>query len=181
MQVLGIVASPRKNGNTDTIVQTILDGAASVGHKTSKVNLNDLKYKGCQGCMYCRTHDHCSQKDDMTGLMDQIKKADVVIFSTPVYMLELSGQFRIMEDRMFPFMDVNFQPRLNSKKAVIVTSQGSPEAKAFDHATDGLANILKTCGFTVVDTIKMTMGNDPKAAKAKKDLMDSAKKLGASF
>ena len=55
-KIVGIVASPRKGGNTDTIVQAVLDGAKEAGAHTVKYYLNDLKYVGCQACMYCRQH-----------------------------------------------------------------------------------------------------------------------------
>jgi multimeric flavodoxin WrbA len=182
MEVLGIVSSPRKKGNTDALVQSLLDGASSVGHKTVKLNLNDLKFKGCQACMYCRAHEACSQKDDLTKLFESMKKADMVVFSSPIYMGELIGQFRLMEDRMFQFMDVNFQPRIKpTKKAVIMTSQGNPDPKAFDRVSTDLARILTGCGFDVVETLKVTGGNDPNAAKGHKDLMEKARKIGSSL
>jgi multimeric flavodoxin WrbA len=182
MEVVGIVGSPRKKGNSDTLVQAILDGAGSVGHTTVKYNLNDLKFKGCQGCMFCRTHEACSQNDGMTMVFESMKKADVVVFSSPIYMRELNGQFRLMEDRMFQFMDANFNPRfIPAKKAVIVTSQGNPDQKAFKRATGRLSDILKSCGFDIVETLRMTSGNDPKAVGSRQDLLEKARSIGSSL
>ena len=56
MKAIGIVASPRKNGNVDTLVQAVLSGAQEAGYETKKYNLNDMKFQGCQACNYCKSH-----------------------------------------------------------------------------------------------------------------------------
>ena len=47
MKIVGFNASPRKNGNTMTLVETVLKGAASKGAETRLVNLHELNMKGC--------------------------------------------------------------------------------------------------------------------------------------
>ena len=55
MKVTGFVGSPRKNGNTDCLVQKMLEGASTKGAETQIVYLNDLNIKECQACMKCKT------------------------------------------------------------------------------------------------------------------------------
>jgi multimeric flavodoxin WrbA len=47
--VIGIAGSPRRNGNSTTLLSSVLKGAESKGARTETVHLNDLLYKGCQG------------------------------------------------------------------------------------------------------------------------------------
>jgi multimeric flavodoxin WrbA len=49
MKVIGINASPRKRANTQTLVESILDGASEKGAETRLVNLRELKINGCWG------------------------------------------------------------------------------------------------------------------------------------
>ncbi|MCE5296151.1 MAG: flavodoxin family protein [Euryarchaeota archaeon] len=176
MEVLGIVSSPRKKGSTETLVQAILDGASSAGHSTVRIDLNDLELKGCQACMRCRTHEACSHKDDLTSVFDRMKKADAVVFSSPIYMGQRSGHFRPMEGRMFQFTDMHFQPRITpAKKAVIVTSHGDPEPKAFEGMSSELARTLKLFGFDVVERLNTSGGNDPRAVNERQDLLDKGR------
>jgi multimeric flavodoxin WrbA len=179
MKVIGIVASPRKNGNTETLVQTVLDSAKENGHSTKKYNLNELQFAGCQACMYCKSHDHCKLEDGLTEVLDAVKQADAIVFGAPIYMMQLNGQFRLFEDRLYMFLGKDFKVSLKpGKKAIIVTSQGNPDAKVFEGAVHGLANVLKMFGFQVVETIQMTGGNSPGAILERKDLLDIAKKAG---
>jgi len=179
MKVIGITGSPRKNGNTETLVQTVLDAAAEKGHSTEMFNLNDLQFAGCQACMYCKSHDHCKLDDGLTAVMDAIKDADAVVFGAPIYMFQFSGQFKMFEDRLYMFLGKDFKVSLKpGKKAVIVTSQGNPDAKMFEGAAHGFGNVLKMFGFQVVDTIQMTNGNSPAAIRDRKDLLDMAKNAG---
>jgi multimeric flavodoxin WrbA len=182
MKVIGIVGSPRKNGNSETLVQAVLDGAKEKGHATEIFLLNEMTFKGCQACMYCKTHPRCKLEDDLTPLMDAIKVADAVVLSAPIYMGQLNGQFRLFEDRLYQFLGTDFKVSLNpGKKAVVITSQGNPDPKAFESAALGLAGMLKLYGFHLNDTIQLTAGNSPATARENRDLMERAKEDGRAL
>ena len=182
MKVIGIVGSPRKNGNTETLVQAVLDGAKDKGYTTEKFNLNELEFAGCQACMYCKGHDHCKLKDDLVKVMDAVRDADAVVFGAPIYMSQLNGQFRLFQDRMYMFLGKDFKVSLKpGKKAVIVTSQGNPDQNMFEGPAKEFANQLKMFGFQVVDTIRMTAGNSIAAVKERKDLLERATNAGRQF
>ena len=182
MKAIGIVGSPRKNGNVDTLVQAVLDGAGESGYQTKKFYLNEMNYSGCQACNYCKVNDHCKQEDDVSKLLTEIKEADAVVFGSPIYFFQFTGQFRLMEDRMFSLIDKDFNSRLMpGKKAVIITSQGDPNPSSFDNVTQEFAKALSLLGFQVVDTIKMVSGGSPDAVKGRKDLLEKAKAAGRSL
>jgi multimeric flavodoxin WrbA len=182
MKAIGIVGSPRKNGNVDTLVQTVLDGAKEAGHQITKYNLNEMKYSGCQACNYCKSHDNCQLDDDVSQLLRDITEADAVVFGSPIYFYLFTGQFKLMEDRMYSFIDAGFNSRLRSgKKAIIVTSQGNPDLAAFEKAASDFAGILKLLGFEVAEVISMADGGAPDAVLARKDLLDKAKSAGLAL
>lgn len=182
MKAIGIVGSPRKNGNVDTLVSRVLDGAREAGFETSRYFLNEMKYSGCQACDYCKSHDHCRLDDDVTKLFAEMKEADAVVFGSPIYFFLFTGQFKLMEDRMYSLIDASFTPRLRpGKKAIIVTSQGDAEVENYAKAADDFALALKMLGFEVVDIIRMVDGITPDAVLAKKELLDMAKSAGASL
>ena len=51
--MLGIVGSPRKNGNTHVLVSRILEGARDAGAEAETVLLGDLTVQECDGCHAC--------------------------------------------------------------------------------------------------------------------------------
>jgi multimeric flavodoxin WrbA len=182
MKTIGIVGSPRKNGNVDTLVQTTLDGAKEAGHQVVKYNLNEMNYSGCQGCGYCKKHDHCRLNDDLTNLLKDIAEADAVVFGSPIYFYQFTGQFRLMEDRMYSFIDAGFNSRLKpGKKAIIITSQGNPDLAAFEKVATEFSGILQRLGFEVKEIIRMGMGGAPDAVLERKDLLEKARSAGLAL
>jgi multimeric flavodoxin WrbA len=85
MKAVGIVGSPRKGGNTETLTAHCLKAIAEEGLETELVRLAGLDIKGCNACGYCHEHDGCSIKDDFQDVYDKMTAADAMIIATPVY------------------------------------------------------------------------------------------------
>lgn len=49
-KLLGVVSSPRRQGNTDIVVSQILKGTATSGVQTETIHLADLRINECNGC-----------------------------------------------------------------------------------------------------------------------------------
>jgi NAD(P)H-dependent FMN reductase len=100
VHILAIVGSYRKGGNTDLITDRILEGAQTQGATTEKVFIDDLKIASCQGCMECRKEGICRQQDDVASLVKKIEAADGVIFGSPIYGNYITGQAKLLLDRL---------------------------------------------------------------------------------
>ena len=123
-KVISINGSPRKKGNTATLLQRALDGAASVGAEAEMVHLYDLQYKGCTSCFSCKRVDEkhwckCAMKDELSPVLERIMKADAVILGSPIYFGDVTGEMRSFMERM-EFMNYsydtgasNFKGRIN--------------------------------------------------------------------
>ena len=99
-KVLIISASPRKGGNSDLLCDQFLKGAQEAGHDVEKIRICEKKISPCLGCYYCQTHkDECAIKDDMAGLVDKIRKADVLVLAGPVYFYSINAQLKMVIDR----------------------------------------------------------------------------------
>lgn len=99
LNILGINGSPRIGGNTDILLDRTLDGAQSIGAKTEKVILNNLKFSPCQECEDLKDDGRCIIEDDMQNLYRKIEKADVLILASPIFFGSLSAQMKMMIDR----------------------------------------------------------------------------------
>lgn len=99
MNILGINSSPRIGGNSDILLDNALDGAQSIGAKTEKVILNNLKFSPCQECEDLKDDGRCIIEDDMQNLYRKIEKADVLILASPIFFGSLSAQMKMMIDR----------------------------------------------------------------------------------
>ena len=99
MKVLGIVGSPRKNGNTDILVNQVLQGASLSGAETEAILLTDYNIKACKGCDICMKTSKCVHDDDMPSLFQKMQDSDVWVLGTPVYFWGPTAQFKTFLDR----------------------------------------------------------------------------------
>jgi multimeric flavodoxin WrbA len=105
MEVIAFNGSPRKTWNTATLLDKALAGAASMGASTKMVHLYDLDFKGCRSCFACKTkgglsYGRCGAKDDLTPLLRDVEKADVLILGSPIYLWAASGEMRSFLERL---------------------------------------------------------------------------------
>jgi multimeric flavodoxin WrbA len=131
MQVTGIVASPRKQMNTDTIVQRILNGCEDSGVSVAKIYLNDLDIQPCQSCRI-QDGSGCIYQDGMEQIYEIFEKADGIVLGTPVYYNTVSSQMKLMIDRSYclaravilPSGERTYETAVRKKKKGIVVSVG---------------------------------------------------------
>ena len=99
MKVLGILGSPRKNGNSDILLNEAIKGARSNGAQAEKIYLYDLDFRGCIACGGCDKTGECVLVDDMTPLYNKLRASDAIIISAPIYFAGLPAQLKAMIDR----------------------------------------------------------------------------------
>lgn len=98
-KVLILSASPRKGGNSDLLCDEFLKGALEAGHKAEKIFLKNKTIGYCTGCGVCFGGKPCSQKDDMTEILQKMVDADVIAMATPIYFYTMNGQLKTLIDR----------------------------------------------------------------------------------
>ncbi len=85
MKAVGIVGSPRKNGNTEILTEHALKAIAEEGLDTELIRLAGLDIRPCDACMVCRDDEQCPIDDDLFPLYTKIKEAEAIILASPVY------------------------------------------------------------------------------------------------
>lgn len=101
-QVWIVSASLRPNSNSDALAQAFAKGARDAGHTVTEVSLRGKDLRFCQGCMACQRTGCCPIQDDAAALVRQMHDADVLVFATPIYYYEMSGQMKTLLDRANP-------------------------------------------------------------------------------
>lgn len=99
-KVLILSSSPRKGGNSDTLCERFMQGAAEAGNEVEKIFLGERKIGYCTGCSVCsRDGKPCPQKDDAAEIIRKMLAADVIVMGTPVYFYTMSAQMKTLIDR----------------------------------------------------------------------------------
>ncbi|MBI4775497.1 MAG: flavodoxin family protein [Deltaproteobacteria bacterium] len=99
MKVVGIYGSPRKNGNSDVLLDKALEGAQSLGAEVSKLFARKLNIGGCLECGGCDETGACVIRDDMDRVYAELLTADAVIMAAPVFFYGVPAQLKALIDR----------------------------------------------------------------------------------
>ena len=97
--LLGVSASPRRNGNSEQILQAFLQGAQEAGWETKIIRLNNLDLRPCQACDRCASTGKCIIDDGMTQIYEDVAVCRALVLATPIYFGTLSAQLKIFMDR----------------------------------------------------------------------------------
>ena len=99
-KVLILSSSPRRGGNSDTLCDEFMRGAAESNHEVEKIFLRDKTIHYCTGCSTCSLYQKpCPQKDDAAEIIEKMVDADVIVMATPVYFYTISAQMKTLIDR----------------------------------------------------------------------------------
>jgi hypothetical protein len=98
-RVLGIAGSPRRKGNTETLLDRFLAGARNAGAAVGKVVAARLNIAGCVACDGCWDDGQCVVQDDFQAINDQLVAADVIALAAPLYFWNLPAQVKALIDR----------------------------------------------------------------------------------
>ena len=109
--VLVISTSLRAKSNSDVLTERLIAGARDAGHAVEHISLKGKEIKYCIGCLSCMKTQRCVQKDDAAGIAEKVKQADVLVFATPIYYYEMSGQMKTLLDRMNPLYGTDYRFR----------------------------------------------------------------------
>lgn len=157
MKILGVNGSPRRNGNSEILLNEVLQEAKHSGAEIDYIHVDALNLHGCKGCLWCQ-HDGnglCIQKDEMISIYDKIKHSDAIVMASPIYFSGITSQLKMFIDRLYPFYGRGGTPsRLPKKiKLILIITQGQPESEKYAQSIEIVADSLRLIGFDVLKEI----------------------------
>jgi multimeric flavodoxin WrbA len=99
IKIVAIYGSPRRKGNTATLLKRAVDGAKDSGAQVSEIVLRDLKMSPCLEIFGCTKSGECRLKDDFQKARDQILSSHGLILASPVFFYTVSAHTKILMDR----------------------------------------------------------------------------------
>jgi len=145
-----INGSTRVNGNTDIIVEKIIEGAEN----SQLIALKNKRISNCIGCMQCLEKSTCSIDDDMTEIRKNIHQSDVLIFASPLYWGSVTGLMKTFIDRLFFYYRPSNKVLISSKKAIIITPMNQTNVNEETKILQDFYKCLLNClGVEIIDFI----------------------------
>lgn len=106
-----ISSSMRRGSNSDALADEFARGARDAGNEVEKISLIGKRLEFCRGCLACQELGRCVIDDDADEIMQKVLAADVVVFATPIYYYEMSGQLKTLLDRLNPMFPLDYSFR----------------------------------------------------------------------
>ena len=110
-KVIVISTSLRTGSNSDTLADMFIKGASDAGHNVEKISLAGKTIAFCKGCLACQKLGKCVIDDDANAIMQKVLEADIVCWATPIYYYEMSGQMKVLIDRMNAMYSLDYKFR----------------------------------------------------------------------
>lgn len=133
-KVLIISTSLRGGSNSDLLARECERGAKEAGHEVEYVSLKGKEIQFCRGCLICQSKGSCVLKDDAAKIMEQVKEAEVIVYATPIYYYEMSGQMKTLLDRLNPLFSMEYAFR----DIYMIATAAEEEESTFEKAYNGL-------------------------------------------
>ena len=184
MKIIGFNGSPRKEGNTEWIINKILESAQEKGAETESWCSGEIDIKPCKGCLGCVQSDKCVVNDDMQMIYKSLEQADALILGSPVYMGQMSAQTKIFTDRLFAQITPRFSPKFKEenagKKLILLFTQGNPDTNMFKEYFDYTKRMFQLLEFDVKG-LYVVAGMRNAAANEREDLPAIMKEIVSSL
>ena len=178
--ILVLMSSPRKNGNSTTLANKIAEGAASQGAAIKTVHLHKMNISPCQACYACQKPDSkgCAIDDDMQTLYPMLLQADAWVIASPVYWFNMSAQTKLFMDRCFALPAYGKNPFYRKRIAVAMSyGDADPFVSGCSNALRCFQDAFRYVGARIVG---MVYGSAGEAAEisSNRELMKAAEELG---
>ena len=133
-KILVICTSLRAKSNSELLTERLITGAKDAGHEVELISLKGKDIRFCIGCLACQTTQRCVLKDDAVQIAEKAKDADTLVFVTPSYYYEMSGQMKTLLDRLNPLYPSDYRFR----KVYLLSVAAENEPFVPERAVDGL-------------------------------------------
>jgi multimeric flavodoxin WrbA len=99
MDIVAVYGSPRRKGNTATLLDHAVRGAEDAGTQVEKIVLRDCKMSPCLEIYGCKKTGRCVIKDDFQDVMDKLLSCKGIMLASPIFFYSVSAHTKILMDR----------------------------------------------------------------------------------
>ena len=169
-KVLIISTSIRAGSNSEILANKFYEGAKDAGHNVELITLRNKNVSFCLGCFACQNLGKCVINDDANAITDKICESDVIVWVTPIYYYEMSGQMKTMIDRANSLYSRNYKFR----EVYLLTVAADDDPKTPERAIHGLQGWIDCFdNVTLKGTLFIGGVNNPNEIKNDKRLQEA--------
>ena len=195
MKVLVLNGSPKQKSDTFRMTEAFLKGLNRTGeHEIRVIRVIEKNIAPCRGCFGCwqRMDGHCVIEDDQNGILDLYRRAELIIWSFPLYCYGMPSHLKAVLDRTIPLVKMNMEKQpdgtvrhealadFSKIRTLVICGCGFP---AWEGNFDGLKMMCKIC-FGSPDMVcvpETPMLNVPEAEPVTEPLLRRFQQAGEEY
>lgn len=129
--VLVLMASGTRKGNTDILADAYIKGLVEKGHTVTKVYVGSLRLEGCRGCGACqRNASHrCVVQDGMQELYPLFVACDTLVMASPLYFWTVTARLKAFIERLYA---LSVEDKYPVKETVLLMTAGDDKEHTFE-------------------------------------------------
>ncbi len=98
-RIVAIYGSPRRRGNTATLLKQAVAGAQEAGARVEEVVLRDLTLSPCLEIYSCLRDGECRIHDDFQKVRELVLASGGLMLASPIFYYAVSAHTKILMDR----------------------------------------------------------------------------------
>ena len=178
LPILLISSSIRNKSNSEILALQALQGSLAAGNHAELISLKDKDIRFCKGCLACQSTMKCIIKDDVSEILEKVKSADTIVFVTPIYYYELSGQLKTLLDRLNPL----YPQEYSFRDVYLMTTSAEEGDDVVETAVGGLKGWIACFEKArFADVFNGGGVNDANEVSGREDMLKAAYEFGKSL
>lgn len=189
-RIIGFSGSPRRNGNSDILLKTIMTGVSKEAVPACHYNLTAIQFKGCIGCEKCRKSKICTGLiDGMSLIYPELIRSKGLVLVSPTHNYNITSWMKAFIDRLYCFYNFeNDRPRSwssqlakQSRKAVIAAICEQESADDMGFTLEAMSNPLEALGYEIVEALPVFKIFDKAKVRHHEEIMNRAHETGTKL
>jgi len=183
MEIVAICGSPRRGGNTATLIKALLDAARECGAMTTRFDPAGMSIGDCDADRACleSAESGCIQQDDMQEIYEALRRADAWVFGSPVYFWNVAAPLKRVIDRLYAFYTEEGGWHLGlegRRRGAVIVVQADPGQETPKKIADYIGTVLRDLNVEVVGQVSEGGLGGPSDAAGRADLLQRAREIG---
>ena len=152
MKICILFSSPRKDGNTASLLMPFRERMEEAGHTCTQLDLYDMDLLPCLACRGCQkdwTIPGCVRNDDMDAVFSAVLESDMILLASPIYAWYCTAPLKTALDRMVYALNKYYGDEKGpsiwkGRKVAIITTCGYKPEKGADLWEEGMKRTADT-------------------------------------
>jgi multimeric flavodoxin WrbA len=182
--VLGVAGSPRRHGNSEHLLDHLLQGVEEAGGTTARLAVADAGIQPCRGCNACSSTGECVIRDGMRDVYPLLDAAGAIVVATPVFFATVPAVLKALFDRFQPYWarrHVLLQPKPAVRPGAILVVRGGGDPYGYECAVTATRSAFAVLGIHGGEPLVVEGVDSPSEIGRLPEVLERARALGADL